>query len=315
MRLLANDTKLSAKWLRIGAKCIQECARWRKLHEVQASGQAAKRDCNMRDKQSATQDYSEFKDHFQRSLEMLCRDHSSISALCEACGINRQQFAKYLNGTTLPSVYTTHKLAKFFDVDVSFFFSDPASKRSMYSVPAGMLRSERFHNAPIVPGGYYLEIMKSDMFKDNYLIALSHIDVSGSIFKYHRKMHAQISKNNRSVLWTYKGFGSESGDGLFIFYRCMTTVKNNFGSYILHQSMSGPGDLIGLKNNFTTGAKGVPVATPILFKSIGTNPNLKATMKSVCGIKQFGELSGDLKKLIELLVEKTEASPDRLLMQ
>lgn len=53
---------------------------------------------------------------FSANLALLCRQYRSIAEVCRRVGINRQQFNKYLSGTTYPSRYNMQRLCDFFGV-------------------------------------------------------------------------------------------------------------------------------------------------------------------------------------------------------
>lgn len=55
-------------------------------------------------------------EHFSRNLRSLCADYGSISQICRDIGINRQQFNRYLNGTSMPSAHNLRRIARHFDL-------------------------------------------------------------------------------------------------------------------------------------------------------------------------------------------------------
>lgn len=63
--------------------------------------------------------------NFADNLRALCTRHGSIAAVCRALGMNRQQFNKYLSGSTLPNVATLEKLCGFFRIESDALFRDP----------------------------------------------------------------------------------------------------------------------------------------------------------------------------------------------
>lgn len=57
----------------------------------------------------------------------------SVSYICRHLGINRQQFAKYLDGRSLPSLESAIRIAEFFKVDLSELV---IGKSKLKSLPA-----------------------------------------------------------------------------------------------------------------------------------------------------------------------------------
>lgn len=51
-----------------------------------------------------------------RNLKLLCSFEKSISQICRAIGINRQQFSKYLSGASQPSAYNLNKICEHFAI-------------------------------------------------------------------------------------------------------------------------------------------------------------------------------------------------------
>ena len=51
-----------------------------------------------------------------QNLRLLCDYEKSVSAVCRAIGVNRQQFSKYLNATSRPSPYNLQRICEHFGV-------------------------------------------------------------------------------------------------------------------------------------------------------------------------------------------------------
>ena len=61
---------------------------------------------------------------FARRLTELCRTKPSASAVARDLGINRQQFARYLNGESIPRQAISRIIAEYFNVDPGWLFSN-----------------------------------------------------------------------------------------------------------------------------------------------------------------------------------------------
>ncbi len=57
----------------------------------------------------------------KENLRLICGHYRSIADVCRKLGMNRQQFNKYLSGTTVPSQNSLRKMAEFFELDTSDF--------------------------------------------------------------------------------------------------------------------------------------------------------------------------------------------------
>ncbi|MGE4612254.1 MAG: hypothetical protein AAED33_12855 [Paracoccaceae bacterium] len=61
---------------------------------------------------------------FAKRLTGLCKTKPSASAVARDLGINRQQFARYLNGESIPRQMINRKIAEYFNIDPGLLFSN-----------------------------------------------------------------------------------------------------------------------------------------------------------------------------------------------
>lgn len=74
--------------------------------------------------------------NFADNLRALCTRHGSIAAVCRSLGMNRQQFNKYLSGSTLPNVATLEKICGFFHIASESLFHEPSAFLNPKPAPA-----------------------------------------------------------------------------------------------------------------------------------------------------------------------------------
>lgn len=72
--------------------------------------------------------------HFTSNLRLLCSYGRSTSALCRRGKFNRQQFNKYLNGHSMPSLSTLRRICDFFGVDEAEILLPPREFRQLIRV-------------------------------------------------------------------------------------------------------------------------------------------------------------------------------------
>ncbi|MDA7965453.1 helix-turn-helix transcriptional regulator [Ruegeria sp.] len=60
---------------------------------------------------------------FSANLRSLCAEYGSISQICRDMGLNRQQFNRYLNGTSMPSAHNLRRIARHFDLTEEQLFA------------------------------------------------------------------------------------------------------------------------------------------------------------------------------------------------
>ena len=63
---------------------------------------------------------------FAENLRRQCAQFRTISEVCSSIGINRQQFNKYLAGTSIPNSLTLRKICGFFEISEQSLFIDSA---------------------------------------------------------------------------------------------------------------------------------------------------------------------------------------------
>jgi transcriptional regulator with XRE-family HTH domain len=68
---------------------------------------------------------------FAQNLRDECTRFESIAAVCRDSGINRQQFNKYLSGSTIPNARTLRKLCNFLKIEDAKLFIGPEDKSAL----------------------------------------------------------------------------------------------------------------------------------------------------------------------------------------
>jgi transcriptional regulator with XRE-family HTH domain len=88
------------------------------------------------------------------NLRLLCSFEKSTSAICREIGINRQQFNKYLNSTSIPSPYNMQRICEYFRIGVSDIYLPP-------DVFAERMRFRSNGSAKPVPADRHAPVLKS----------------------------------------------------------------------------------------------------------------------------------------------------------
>jgi len=71
--------------------------------------------------------------HLTTNLRLLCSYVGSVAECCRKIGINRQQFSKYLNGNTQPSMQSLRKICDYFGVDTEEINLPPETFKPLIS--------------------------------------------------------------------------------------------------------------------------------------------------------------------------------------
>lgn len=111
---------------------------------------------------------------FSDRLKELCRTKGSYSEVARDLDINRQQFARYLNGSSRPRDLLVHKMAEYFGVEPQSFFQShsfsgvPEGEISVSGSPtvAAMVETLSKANGPLVAesdleSGLYMQYKQS----------------------------------------------------------------------------------------------------------------------------------------------------------
>lgn len=100
------------------------------------------------------------RSNFAANLKRLCSLRSSIADVCRATGINRQQFNRYLAGTSVPSALIMRRICELFGVSEEMLFRQPNDFRDrmdsgkLLPVTSKLLRDIGVR-LPTLATGYY----------------------------------------------------------------------------------------------------------------------------------------------------------------
>ncbi|WP_413282835.1 helix-turn-helix transcriptional regulator [Vibrio sp. MA40-2] len=72
-------------------------------------------------------------DYLAINLRLLCSYVGSVAECCRKIEINRQQFSKYLNGNTQPSMQSLRKICHYFGVDTEEIYLEPEQFKALIS--------------------------------------------------------------------------------------------------------------------------------------------------------------------------------------
>ena len=167
---------------------------------------------------------------FARNLRFLCGYEKSVSEVCRAIGINRQQFSKYLNGTSQPSPYNLQRICKYFSIhpaDLMLPHDDLAGRLEYHAIggerKAGASSRRMF--AAAFPGdraglrryeGYFLTHCHSFSWDGYILRAISCIYEQDGLFCVKTIERTRDPDDGALFLSKYDGQVSMLGNRLFV---------------------------------------------------------------------------------------------------
>lgn len=247
--------------------------------------------------------------HFAKRLRELCTEANSISGVARDLGINRQQFARYLNGTTFPRTAVLTQLAEYFGTPVSDLFAHgddlPGSRHRLRSLPA---ISELLSTCGLVDAteadieaGFYLIYRRSFRFDDRVFVSLMTIrpDAAG-VMRFKARTPSRIARVTRGLYpsVTFEGVFVRSGDNLVALTRASHTASLITFSFMpplaidhrlragLHMSMGA----IGQRR---------PMAARVFIEKLEDNPSRILAAARKQGLYEDHQLSAQARFLLD----------------
>lgn len=228
------------------------------------------------------------------NLQLLCSFEHSVSDACRAMGINRQQFSKYLNGTSKPSARNLNKICNHFKVHPSelylphdqFSQSEAIEQRRTRLTTdkaAGPVYREAFngHGKALKPYlGYYLVYFYSFSWERLIICALTRIqNIDGQICTRTIE-RSRDPASNALFLSKYDGQAAFLGNRIFL-SEYQSSAKDAIVETVLFPK--GRGQLTYLQG-VTFGIsshKRNPYMARTVFQYLGDAIDLRAAMRAV----------------------------------
>ncbi|AEF54834.1 helix-turn-helix domain protein [Marinomonas posidonica IVIA-Po-181] len=238
------------------------------------------------------------------NLKVLCSYSDSISSCCRKMGINRQQFTKYLNGTSAPSVKNLRKMCAFFGVETEEItmataaFKKLVSSRRRVKKPKSIL-----DNSP--QGERHTKLLESMMLKSSediqpYLGDYYYYYFTPSYEGHISKGFARISLVD-GIAYSHFYERAEPGQAMLEGYEIGKFVgvvfvlgeriqivdygvhcQRAISQTILYGATKGSFSLL---SGITLGVQGrnsrIPFSSRIVFEKIASNISLKRKLKNV----------------------------------
>jgi transcriptional regulator with XRE-family HTH domain len=221
--------------------------------------------------------------HLVENLKIACATQRSISHLCRAIDINRQQFNRYINGQTRPSAHNLARIANHFDVEAADFFLAPTlfRKRLSKSVVGAYEGSELFN---AFPGnlralrrhiGYFQTYHRSPSWPEMVVCSCSRLTEQGGLMHVKSMERLRDPGNGIQQLSKYVGLAAFYRNRIFITER--VTGPNS----ILSQTILLPFDeyqrvyLRGTTMGISWRRENLPYASRVIWRHVGAEPDLR----------------------------------------
>jgi hypothetical protein len=236
-------------------------------------------------------------DHFAENLRTLCRQAPSVAHVCRQLDFNRQQFARYLNGATLPSLHNIRRICDYFGVDDTGMFLPPERFQALISGrPATPRRSPSLHagvleaiDLPVNTDfegalkyvGYYFRYLRSVEYPGMIIKAAVKVfaDRGRVRTKAIERLRPEQGARGRHESFKYAGLLMLLTDRVFM-VETDVLLGNAIIQTILHPSVKYPIELLfGEGFGISSGPSREPYMTPIVYEFIGLQPDLRAVLR------------------------------------
>jgi len=234
--------------------------------------------------------------HFADNLRLLCSYTKSVSHVCRHLDINRQQFARYLNGETLPSLQNIRKICDFFGVEEEEIFLPPARFRPLVSVrPAARLKPHTppgvvdALDLPVAEGlagglryvGYYFRYLRSVEYPGAIIKAFVRIFLHEDRIRMKaiERLKPEHEPRKRFDTFKYNGVLMMLADRIFI-VESDALLRNAVTETILYPTHKHPMTLLyGEGFGISSGPSREPYMTPIVYEYLGASPDVRAMLR------------------------------------
>ena len=231
---------------------------------------------------------------FAANLRLLCSTEPSVSAVCRQIGINRQQFNKYLNGSSHPSAANLRRIALHFGVRPAELMLPRDEFEAHPSVASRVLGEGHVH--PSLQGfdsafrgqtialrrylGYYLSYFLTESWDNSVICAMVRLDEHNGVVRC-KSLERTIDPEDGSLfLSKYDGRAAMLGNRIFVI-EFQSLARDALVETVLYPV--GRGQLSYLRGTTfgITSRQRSPFTSPIVWHFLGSHINLRKTMRKV----------------------------------
>ncbi|MGP8307930.1 helix-turn-helix domain-containing protein [Vibrio sp. YIC-376] len=242
--------------------------------------------------------------HLPVNLRLLCSYVGSVSECSRKIGINRQQFSKYLNGYSHPSMQSLRKICDYFGVDSDEVYLDPEQFKDLISTHKKSLAPESLmEDSP--SGKRYTKQLKNMMAESSQSIerylgdyyyyymtpsyegcvskGFARLSVQNGVgySHFYERANPEQAMLEGAEIGKFVGLVFLLGERLQIVdysVHCQRAISQT----ILYGATKGS---INLLSGLTMGIQGrnsrIPFTSRVVFEKISDKPSLKEKLKDV----------------------------------
>jgi transcriptional regulator with XRE-family HTH domain len=229
--------------------------------------------------------------NFTANLKLLASYYPSISEMCRKLEINRQQFMKYLSGTSFPSRHTMRRLCDFFGVDEyeillphdqfrNIVRLRPVHDLEDIALPPGlgamMSQAQRSRSLLSKAHGYFHEYYLSFSAPGHVLKSLVYV-YSWNDYTLYKRLE-RLRRPNRSGppdVYKYAGIITVVGDRMHLLDQEVITGSELTQTVLFMNYRNRVSTLTGLTMGVSGGDAHEPSSARVVLEYIGRAVNLR----------------------------------------
>ena len=244
------------------------------------------------------------------NLRRHARGYESISALCRACGVNRQQFNKYLAGETLPSLLNLVKISNTLNVGVDDLLRLQTGRPEGARNPVVELKRVLEKEKAEIRTGYYLDYTYSSVFRGSLLVGVCKIEKKINIYKCTVKLMFRNREHGSRTYFKYSGRAYPSREAVYLNYAHERDPKD-FIYCIMQPDVRYSADLIGIRTGMSNSIPSIPFSASFYLRYMGERPDLRAALRQ-CGLYPLDSLDDQQSQIMARLDAKTQSAKNIL---
>ncbi|NTF45575.1 helix-turn-helix transcriptional regulator [Rhizobium rhizogenes] len=228
--------------------------------------------------------------HLVENLKIACATQRSISHVCRAIDINRQQFNRYINGETRPSAHNLARIANYFDLDAADFLLAPKLFRERLRGPSvGSNEGSELFKA--FPGnlaalrrhlGYFQTYHRSPSWPGMVVCSCSRLSEQDGLVRVKSMERLRDLGNGIQQFSKYVGLAALYRNRIFITERVIGPNSMLSQTILLpfdeHQRVYLRGTTMGVSWR----KENLPYASRMIWRHVGAEPDLRELL-SRCG--------------------------------
>lgn len=231
------------------------------------------------------------------NLRVLCSYGRSVSEICRKANLNRQQFNKYLAGTSSPSIRNLRRICEFFGVDEYEILLEHKSFRELIRVRPPRLGARRdplyqFVDSVALAGedssamqsllGYYHVYCRWNLRDDVIQCSLTQLSEHNGVFLTKNIERMNPLADRASGPQKYRGWAVHSDDRIFVVEQQVSMRRKLYSTMLYAPQTRTFRYLEGLILGIVSNATRQVACYRVVYDYLGPAPDLKNALRR-CG--------------------------------